>query len=86
MKAEEGHVVTIRAEHAVAGRGFVVRAAEFGVEEGGMPGWFKVSPAMIDGNGVEWGAFTPARPVIEGNRCTGWMYLDMSGHEIMVEL
>jgi hypothetical protein len=84
--AQEGHILRVKAEHVVMGRGFVVKAEEFGMRGGDLPGWFTVEPMVKDSDGVQWGCFTPTRPLLNGEKLTGWVYLDMGGHEIVVEL
>jgi hypothetical protein len=78
------HRLTIRADHVVPGRGFVVRCADFGLAAGEFPGSFVVNPPMKDARGGEWGTFTTARPEYDRGVYLGWVFLDFSGHEVLV--
>lgn len=84
--ATTGHRLEMRAAFVAEGRGFVVPASAFGVARGDLPGWFTVEPELKGPEGKAWGVFTPARPLMEGARCAGYVYLDADQHEITVEL
>jgi hypothetical protein len=41
---------------------------------------------MKDARGIAWGVFTTARPEFVRGIYVGWVFLDFSGHEVLVRL